>query len=187
MKRLFYLISALLLCLGIVFYKQVPTYNPFDDVFDIDTQQLTECDTIFGQCGDIYFHIKTNKCLKFYYALSWENMNNVIAKGFTYVEDTISIPENYEHDNYIDSIMKLPIDIEDFNKALTRFDYNYLDKNKGEYENEIWIINKTNLDTVTTSLFWYVLEDDSTKVIRRINYQKNKPRIFRNANGYLMY
>lgn len=46
MKRLFYLCLALLLCLEIMFYKQTPTYNPFDGVFDTDTSQLSECDTI---------------------------------------------------------------------------------------------------------------------------------------------
>ncbi len=58
MKRLFYLISALLFCLGIMFYKQTPTYNPFDEVFDVDINQLVECDTIFAECGYIQFSTK---------------------------------------------------------------------------------------------------------------------------------
>ncbi|WP_338793304.1 hypothetical protein [Bernardetia sp. MNP-M8] len=183
MKRLFYLISALLFCLGIVFYKQTPTYNPFDDVFDIDTNQLSECDTMIGSCGDIYFKIKNNKRLKFYYTLSWEDMNNVVAKGFVYAEDTILITQKYNYYNIPDSIKNLPIDINEFNKALNEFDYCFLNRNREEYNDEITIIHKTNLDTVTMSLGWHELENDSTKLVRTIRYFKSKPRIIRNANG----
>ncbi|WP_338760561.1 hypothetical protein WAF17_13835 [Bernardetia sp. ABR2-2B] len=182
MKRLFYLISALLFCLGIVFYKQTPTYNPFDDVFDIDTNQLVECDTIGGMCGFFNFQPKTDKRLKMSYQIFG---NNIVAKCFTYAEDTIPIPEKYEHDSYIDSIMKLLIDIEEFNNSLKEFDYVYLDKitekNVDTYYPKIRIIHKNYIDT--TSLYWEVSEEDSTKLIRAIRYFKSKPRIFRNANG----
>ena len=180
MKRLFYLCSALLLCLGIMFYKPAPTYNPFDGIFDIDTNQLSECDTIIGSCGYVNFQPKTDERLKVDYQIYG---NNVVGKGFTYVEDTIPIPENYKYDTYIDSIMKLPIDIEEFNKALKRFDYIYLDKKRGEYDEEVWIIHKNNSDTVKTYLLLYGLDNDSTQATRTINYHKSKPRIIRNANG----
>ncbi len=187
MKRLFYLCSALLLCLGIIFYKQTPTYNPFDDVFDIDTNQLSKCDTIIGSCGDIYFKIKNNKRMKFYYQISWEDINNVIGKGFTYVEDTILTTQKYNYYNFPDSLKNLSINIKEFNKALNKFEYSYLDKimekNVDIYYPIIRIIHKTNLDTITTSLDWHKLENDSTKIVRTISYYKSKPRIFRNVNG----
>ncbi len=183
MKRLFYLYSALLLCLGIMFYKQTPTYNPFDDVFDIDTHQLPECDTIGGMCGYFNFQPKTDKRLKVYYQIFCEDMNNVVSKGFTYKEDTILSLSNYNSDSYSDSIDNLPINIKELNKALNEFDYCFLDKNKGKYYMNIRIIHKTNFDTITTLLDWHELENDSTKIVRTINYYKSKPKIFRNANG----
>lgn len=182
MKRLFYLISALLFCLGIVFYKQTPTYNPFDDVFDIDTNQLVECDMIIGSCGYVNFYPKTNKRLKMSYQIFG---NNIVAKCFTYAEDTIPIPKEYNQESYIDSIKKLPIDIEEFNNSLKEFDAVYLDKimekNVDTYYPEIRIIYKNHIDT--TSLYWEVLEEDSTKLVRTIYYFKGKPRIIRNASG----
>lgn len=186
MKRLFYLTSALLLCLGIVFYKQVPTYNPFDDVFDIDTNQLSEYDTIIGSCGYVNFQLKTNERLKMSYQAYGEN---IVAKCFAYVEDTIPIPESYNQESYIDSIKNLPINIKEFNNSLKEFDYAYLDKimekNVDTYYPKIRIIHKNHIDT--TSIYWEVSEEDTTKLIRTIRYFNSKPRIFRNANGYLMY
>jgi hypothetical protein len=181
MKPLFYLCSALLFCLGIVFYKQTPTYNPFDDVFDIDTHQLSECDTIGGMCGYFNFQIKTNKRFKPYYQIFCEDLNEVVAKGFYYEEDTIFITQRYNHYNFPDSLKNLPIDIKQFNDALNEFGYCYL--NKKEYDDEINIIHKTNFDTITTSLDWHELENDSTKIVRTINYYKSKPQIIRNDNG----
>lgn len=185
MKRLFYLCSALLLCLGIMFYKQTPTYNPFDDVFDIDTNQLVECDTIGGMCGYFNFQPKNDKRLKVYYQIYAEDIGDVIAKGFTYAEDTFLIPSHYDYQQVSDSLDNLPIDINKFNNSLKEFDYVYLDKimekNIDTYSPKIRIIHKNHLDTA--SLYWHVSEDDSTKIIRAINYHKSKPRIFRNANG----
>ncbi|WP_375562416.1 hypothetical protein ACE193_07665 [Bernardetia sp. OM2101] len=187
MKRLFYLCSALLLCLGIMFYKQTPTYNPFDDVFDIDTNQLVECDTIIGSCGYINFQPKTKKRLKVYYQIYAEDINDVVAKGFCYEEDTFLIPSHCNHQILSDSLDNLPIDIKEFNHAIEKFDYVYLDKimekNIDTYSPKIRISHKNNLDTVRTSLYWHVSEEDSTKAIRTISYFKSKPRIFRNANG----
>lgn len=182
MKRLFYLCSALLLCLGIIFYKHTPTYNPFDDVFDIDTHQLTQCDTISAGCGYFNFQPRNDKRLKMSYQIFCDN---VVAKCFTYAEDTIPIPEKYNQENYIDSIKNLPIDIKEFNEALSEFDYVYLDKIMEKYVDtyypKIRIIHKNHLDTA--SLYWDISEEDSTKLIRTISYFKGKPRIFRNANG----
>lgn len=182
MKQLFFFCSALLLCLGIMFYKQTPTYNPFDDIFDIDTNQLVECDTIIGSCGYINFQPKNEKRLKMSYQVYAEN---IVAKCFTYAEDTIPIPEKYNQENYIDSIKNLPIDIKEFNNSLKEFDYAYLDKimeeNADTYYPKIRIIHKNHLDTA--SLYWDVSEDDSTKLVRTIRYFNGKPRILRNANG----
>jgi hypothetical protein len=184
MKRLFYLISALLFCIGIVFYKQTPTYNPFDDVFDIDTNQLTECDTIGGMCGFLNFQVKTNKRLKTYYQVYGEEIDDVIGKGFSYTEDTILIPQNCEYNNFLDSIKKSPIDIEEYNEAINEFGYIYLDKN----EYDIRIIHKADFDTVTTLLRWYTLENDSTKIVRIIGNLIVKPQIIRNSNNeFIIY
>lgn len=187
MKRLFYLCSALLFCLGIMFYKQTPTYNPFDDVFDVDTNQLSECDTISAGCGYFNFYPKSDKRLKIYYQIYAENIDNVIAKGFYYEEDTFTIPNHYEYQQISDSLNNLSIDVKEFNHALKEFDYVYLDKimekNVDTYYPKIRIVEKNHLDTITTSLYWHVSEEDSTKIVRTISYFKSKPRIFRNANG----
>ncbi|WP_338811947.1 hypothetical protein V9L05_11025 [Bernardetia sp. Wsw4-3y2] len=184
MKRLFCLCLALLLCFGIMFYKQTPTYNPFDGVFDIDTSQLSECDTIGGMCGFLNFRPKTDKRLKMYYQIYTEDINDVIGKGFYYTEDTILIPKSYDYDSFLDSIKNLPIGIKEYNEVLNEFGYSYLDKN----EYNIRIIHKTNFDIVTTLLRWDGLENDSTKIIRTIGNLIIKPRITRNSdNEFIIY
>ncbi|WP_375559448.1 hypothetical protein ACE193_17145 [Bernardetia sp. OM2101] len=182
MKHLFYLCSALLFCLGIILYKQTPTYNPFDDVFDIDTNQLTECDTIIGSCG--YFNVqpKTDKRLKVFYTVF---LGDIDGKGFVYTGDTISIP--YNDTIFLDSIMNLPINKKEFNKALSEFGYSYLDKISGEYRDEIRIIHRINFDTLKAHIFWEGLEGDSTKIIRLIQYNKSKPTItWSEESGYII-
>ena len=190
MKRLFYLCLALLFCLGIMFYKQTPTYNPFDDVFDIDTHQLVACDTISAGCGYFNFYPKTDKRLKVSYQIYAEDVEDVIAKCFSYDEDTCMIPSDYDYEELLDSLANLPIDVEELNNALAEFDYVYLDKimekNIDTYYPVIRLISKNKLDTVMADLYCNISEEDSTKIIRTINYFKGKPRIERHKEGWLV-
>lgn len=62
-----------------MFYKQTPTYNPFDSVFDIDINQLVEYDTIIGSCGYINFQPKNDKRLKMSYQAY---PKSIVAKCF---------------------------------------------------------------------------------------------------------
>ena len=92
--RLFDLFILLLL----VSCDITPNYDPFDDQFNVSVDKIIAngCDTISAGCG--YFNLtRTDGLLNPYYQIYQKNFDQVVAKGFDFIVDTVVVDE-YEHD-----------------------------------------------------------------------------------------
>lgn len=82
-----------------------PTYNPFDNEFEINTAELikSKVDTISAGCG--YFNLtkKINNHLV-YYQIFAEEPKIIVAKGLIIPLDTISIAEHHFTDNLLTDV-----------------------------------------------------------------------------------
>ena len=129
--------------------KEKPTYNPFDDQYNIAVSALVndQCDTISAGCG--YFNlIQKSGHLKTYYQYFMEDPNEIVAKGFHYVIDSFEVEINngrvYTNHELMDSIIHLPMNKNRLNTALNPFDYKIFRRDK----EKVHIVNELKKDTI---------------------------------------
>lgn len=155
--------------------KQSPTYNSFDDQFDISIRQVikNDCDTIPAGCG--FFNLREKKGrLRNYYQVYVDDWNKVDAKGFSYFLDTIKVA-GLKNFNNLDAIKISEQEVQDLNSELIKYNYKFLDHNK-RGNNYLRIIEKDLKDTLNLQILWkWVNKKDST-IERTIEYWKPKKK-----------
>mgnify|MGYP000005825692 CR=1 FL=1 len=126
--------------------KQRPTYNPFDDQFNIDESYFSKdgLDTIRDTCG-YYCLEKKDTNFSIFYAYY---LDDLIGKGFNFNIDTIKIKKEYKYE-ILDSINSLAFNPKKLNLALKKFNYEFYKKNK----NQVLIINK-NQNKINTGFIY---------------------------------
>jgi hypothetical protein len=91
--------------------KASPTFNPFDDVFDVAVNRIGKCDTISAGCG--YFNLtKDINGVNVYYQVFVEDFEQVVAKGLSIKIDTLckSTVAKLETDNCLAVCATRPFD-----------------------------------------------------------------------------
>ncbi|MCL7753489.1 hypothetical protein [Polaribacter sp. Z022] len=97
--------------------KEKPTYNPFDDQFELDRNELIKSgmDTVIVGCGYYNLTFKSKKFSPFY-QYHFDDDNEVLAKGFIYIIDSI-----HSKTSNLDSIKSLNYSLLDINNNLKKF------------------------------------------------------------------
>ncbi|MFK7903733.1 MAG: hypothetical protein AB8B69_01345 [Chitinophagales bacterium] len=159
-------------------YKTTPSYNPFDNQFDISIYKLIadDCDTVRSECSYWNFMQKKGR-FKTYYQF-YGNGTKVVAKGGFYIIDTLITADNglclYD-EACKDSLLNLPIYIPDLNRELEEFGYELLERGDYEYwvgfvEKRVGIVNKKVQDTIQLEVDIFTLERSRTRVVRCLRY-----------------
>jgi hypothetical protein len=173
MKIFYFILVATLLitCRQLDSNKEMPTYNPFDEQFNVwvPALKMNNCELHSAQCG--YWNLENTKHrLRTYYQYFDENPNKIVAKGFNYIIDTLPLPQNLKgtfSGREAGSFLEIPFDEIALNKELSRFNYQIIEVK----EWEILISNENRADTVSLDYVTYGVNTDST-FVREINYFK---------------
>jgi len=150
--------------------KEKPTYNPFDDQYNVAVSELVKdnCDTLSAGCG--YFNlIQRSGRFKTYYQTFMEKPNHVVAKGFSYVIDSFETQKDISlriNDSFTDSILDLPINQQALDNELKKFDYKIY---KRAFDN-VFIINDKINDTIRVSIIVGADDINKNRIYRVINY-----------------
>jgi hypothetical protein len=155
--------------------KPSPTYNAFDNEFNISIREVVKngSDTITVGCG--YFNYRQKKGrLRNYYQIYVDDWNNVVAKGFDYFLDTLNIKgeKNYEK---IRSLKISNSQINELDSELRKYGYRFHDQKEGEFgTNFVRIINETSKEKIKLgTLIKWKNEKDSI-IYRELGYFKGK-------------
>lgn len=125
--------------------KEKPTYNPFDNQFNIDEDYFIKdkLDTIWDTCG--YYNL-SKKELNFEILYGYYGPN-LLGKAFSMPIDTIKLKSKYEFRKR-DSINSISFDIEKLNLALNKYNYEFY----SQFEDYVLISNKINNTIDTASI-----------------------------------
>ena len=137
----FRLVDSFILLL-LVSCEITPNYDPFDDRLNVSVDKIIAngCDTISAGCG--YFNLtRTDGLLNPFYQIYQEDFEQVVAKGFDFIVDTVVVDE-YEYDLRL--FEWIPEYTMTFEEALEPYGYE-LQKTT---DSSIVIINKEKLDTI---------------------------------------
>ena len=139
-----------------------PNYDPFDDRSNVSVDIIIAngCDTISAGCG--YFNLtRTDGLLNPYYQVYQEDFDQVVAKGFDFIVDTVVVDE-YEHDlRFFEWTPEYNLA---FEEALEAYGYE-LQKTT---DSSIVIVNKEKLDTIDLAKRINYL--DTTRIQRLISH-----------------
>ena len=138
---------TLLILVTLYSCKPSPSYNAFDDKFDISIRKVINngCDTISAGCG--YINLQQQKGrLRNYYQIFGFN-SGVVAKGFVFYLDTLNVVGEKKNTE-LRSLKIKNKDIESLNIELKKYGYKYYKQKKHEYGSFIEIINYDIKDTV---------------------------------------
>lgn len=109
----------LLILVLILSCKEKPSYNPFDNQVTLNKEQLLKdgMDTVIVGCG--YYNLSfTEKRFSPYYQYLFNENDQLQAKGFNFIVDTIK-----SFSNNLDSITSLEYDLKELNKELAKFKF----------------------------------------------------------------
>lgn len=184
MKTSFYII----LLMSILSCQEIqPTYNPFDNQFDVSVRQLIDdnCDKISADCG-YYNYTRNYGTLRPYYQIYSDDPYLVIAKGFEYQIDTFRIKQYdvvYKDGDLakktLDSIIHLPINEETMNNEFGKYEYQVASKAL----DTIKIVHNEHQDTIPLRVKAY-FDYRIRSVIRGINFYRTKQELLpNNFNG----
>lgn len=157
--------------------KKSPTYNPFDEEFDISVRQVIRdgCDTLSAGCN-YYNLVEKNRPYIMYYQIHSSDFYDVVAKGFAYHIDTFRLGsrENFynKREQISDSLFQLQFDIQRFNKIIEKYNYSYLEKER----RTVNIINREIQDTIALK-FNIAETNDPRCFVRNLEYSVGKPRL----------
>ncbi|CAL2082699.1 hypothetical protein [Tenacibaculum sp. 190524A02b] len=162
------------LIIVIIFYlvscKPSPTYNAFDDKFDISIREVIKngCDTISAGCGFFNLIQKEGK-LRNYYQIYVSDWNKVDAKGFTYFLDTLKVSK-LENFNTSDLFIISEQEIKNLNSELIKYNYAFLDQKKNN--RYLRIIEKDSRNTLNLDILTKWVNEKDSIIIRTIEYWK---------------
>ena len=164
--------TKILLSLSLLHFigcKEAPTYNPFDDQFDINVSTLIrdKCDTINTGCG--YWNLQENSGrLRTYYQIYADDWRKVVAKGFSYYADTLILDKNIHLTKFeYDSILYQNIKINSLKKELEKFNYSIIKQVRGN------VFAEKNRDTIRLELSHNFLD---LGVVRYLTFFKTPPK-----------
>jgi len=170
MKKCIIIFSLLALVLSC---KQKPTYNPFDDQFNIDESYFIKdnLDTIWDTCG-YYGIVKINDQSKMSYVYQ---SNKLIGKYYQFNIDTIEVKKKvlYDSSEY-DSLTSLPINQKKLNNSLKHFNYKFY----GQKGKNIYLINN-DTKKIDTSYIDSDIYTDTIFISRELTFSKNKKNWFK--------
>ena len=156
----------------IVGCKPSPDYNPFNEQYDVSVSDIVKngCDTISAGCGYYNLQVKEGR-LRPFYQIFLDDSDEVLAKGFTYYEDTVLVDgiETHYDDNLIEALLSKPLDSARFNSELSKYNYHYL----GKAGRKIKIGSADGGSIIDLYLDLNTVEEDSI-VIRQLEYWKSK-------------
>lgn len=135
------LVASFILLL-LVSCEITPNYDPFDDRFNVSVDKIIAngCDSISAGCG--YFNLtRTDGLLNPYYQIYQEDFDQIVAKGFDFIVDTVVVDE-YEDD--LRFFAWTPEYTMAFEEALEAYGY----KLQKTTDSSIVIVNKEKLDTI---------------------------------------
>ncbi|QTD37699.1 hypothetical protein JL193_16820 [Polaribacter batillariae] len=126
-------IIVILIFIALNSCKPSPTYNAFDNQFNISIREVVKdgCDTISAGCGWFNLRQKEGR-LRNYYQIYIDDWNNVVAKGFDYFLDTLNIKGEKDYDK-IRSLKISNKQIAELNSELKKYRYKFLNQKLSEY------------------------------------------------------
>lgn len=155
--------------------KPSPTYNAFDKEFDISLREVVKngCDTITVGCGFFNLREKNGK-LRNYYQIYVEDWNNVVAKGFDYILDTLYLKEEKEFGK-IRNLKISETQIFELNTELKKYGFKFYNQKEDEFgNNSVEIINELSKKTFELELFTEWINQKDLVVYRQLSYFKGK-------------
>lgn len=146
-----------------------PTYNAFDNQFDISIREVIKngCDTITVGCGFFNLQQKEGR-LRNFYQIYVDDWNKVEAKGFSYILDTINVT-GFENYNEFGKIKISKQEVKNFNIELIKYNYTFLDQYDGK-EYDLRIIENNTRDTLYLQILWSWAKEKDSTVQRTIEY-----------------
>ncbi len=153
--------------------KPSPTYNAFDNQFDISIRKVIRngCDTVSAGCGFFNLRQKEGR-LRNYYQIYVDDWNKVEAKGFSYFLDTIKIP-GLKNFNSLSSFQISKKEIKDLNAELIKYNYTFLDHKK-DNSYDLRIIEKDSKDTLNLQILWYWVNEKDSIIERTVEFWRPK-------------
>lgn len=149
--------------------KPSPTYNAFDNTFDVSVREVinNSCDTISVGCGYINLQQKEGR-LRHYYQIFGFN-SGVVAKGFVYFLDTIET----KGDKDFKKLRSRKIsnkNIISLNFELEKYGYKYNRQGKGDYSDFIEITNGKLKDTIKLNIRLDWINKNDSIIYRELEY-----------------
>lgn len=147
--------------------KEKPTYNPFDDQFNIDESYFIKdkLDTIWDTCE--YYNL-SKKELNFEILYGYYD-TNLLGKAFSMPIDTIKLKGNYDF-RKLDSINSISFDVDKLNLALNKYNYEFL----SHVKYKVLILNKTNNRIDTAAI--YSNKNDKEYFVRTFVFLKHNKK-----------
>lgn len=155
--------------------KPSPTYNAFDKEFDISLREVVKngCDTITVGCGFFNLREKNGK-LRNYYQIYVEDWDNVVAKGFDYILDTLYLKEEKEFGK-ISNLKISETQIIELNTELKKYGFKFYNQKEDEYgNNSVEIINELSEKTFELEPLTEWINQKDLVVYRQLSYFKGK-------------
>ena len=151
--------------ISVIGCKEKPTYNPFDDQFNVSVKQLVKdgCHQVSAQCG--YFNFIQNEGKgNVYYQIFIEEPKVVVGKGFEYIVDTIELLNKERFFEQLDSINLKPVNLVDLDLYLSEYNFAAIIQ-EGE---KIGIVDEYFGDTINLKIRSNL--EGENMVVRRISY-----------------
>jgi hypothetical protein len=149
-----------------------PDYNPFNEQYDVLVSEIVQngCDTISAGCGYYNLQVAEGRFRPFY-QIFIDDSDKVLAKGFTYYEDTVQVDgiEAHYDEALMESLLSKPIDLTRFNAELAKYGYQVLSKSG----RQIRIGSAEGGSIIDLDIEFNTIEEDSL-VIRQIQYWKQR-------------
>ncbi|MEM0994154.1 MAG: hypothetical protein AAGI49_14035 [Bacteroidota bacterium] len=150
-----YIIIIVLTCFLFTIFKvrSKPTYNPFDDLFQIDLRQLNEdgCDTLSAECG--YWNLaKIEEDFAVYYQIYQLGSKYVEAKGFVFWMDTFRMSINDYRPNMLDSFPISSTKVDRLEEIIHKFKFSV----DTVLRDQVRIVSQNKIDTVVLGAHTYL-------------------------------
>ena len=161
--------------INIISCKPSPTYNAFDNEFDISLREVIKngCDTITVGCGFFNLREKNGK-LRNYYQIYVEDWNNVVAKGFDYILDTLYLKEEKEFGK-TRNLKISETQIVELNTELEKYGFKFYNQKEDEFgNNSVQIINESSKKTFELELLTEWINQNNLVVYRQLSYFRGK-------------
>ena len=133
--------------------KPKPTYDPFDDLFQVDTRQFVRdnCDTIPAGCG--YYNLaKIENDFAVYYQIYRFGSSNIEAKTFVFWIDTFLMSMENDYPNFLDTLPISASRINRLEEIIQNFNFSVDSITKGKVK----IVSHNKADTFLLGVHTYL-------------------------------